>query len=197
MNLHHYDFEHLNAVSAGRGFTTFAYWLGVLTDSPAYLRCRADDACAAMSYQYDLEEQAWKFDDLLNFRDIFPFDFEPVAPVTLALHWSPFPAAIAALGAPVYVDRGKYGKVLTLFRPLRPPTFRATTDDERHFQFLLSHGYERAIRVNGLIMLTGSPGWTYSSPDLIANNPRLQQLLGEFGFVFRARKPTPANTMQK
>ena len=145
-----------------------------------------------MSCQYDVEEQATELDSLRGYREVIPSIFHPIAPVTLALRWSPFPAACAALGQPIHTDRGDFAQVLAVFRPSDAPTFPATTADERHFQFLLSHSCERAIRTKRWVLLAGSPGWSYTSEDYIADDPELQQLMADFGFVFYARKPANA-----
>lgn len=196
MNPAEFDFETLKAASAGGSgatwLTTFAYWLGVLSDPTNKFARDADEACAAMSYQYDVEEQATELDSLRGYREIIPSIFQPVAPVTLALRWSPFPAAFAALGQPVYADRADFANTLAVFRPVEAPAFPATTPDEHHFHFLLTHTCERAIRAKRWVLLAGSPGWSYTSDNFIADNPDLQQLMADFGFVFYARKPANA-----
>ena len=195
MNPEEYDFDALKAGSFGADatwLTTFAYWLGVLSD-PSSKFCRdAGDACSAMSLQYDVEEQASTLENLRGRREIIPAIFHPVAPVTLALRWSPFPAAFAALGEPVQLHQGKVSTTLAVFRPVESPMFSATTADERHFQFLLSHVCERAIRTKRWVLLIGCPGWSYDSEDFIANDSELQKLMSNFGFVFYARKPANA-----
>ena len=195
MNLTGYDFETLKAASAGGGswVSTFAYWLGVLSDPSTKFAREADEACSAMSYQYDVEEQAQELDSLRGYREVVPTVFHPIAPVTLALRWSPFPAAFAALGQPVHLNRGDFADSLAVFRPVECPTFPAATADERHFQFLLRHVCDRAIRAKRWVLLAGSPGWSYTSEDFIAGDPDLQQLMADFGFVFYARKPANAS----
>src|SRR5688572_23809257 len=118
------DFLALNAQSAAPAYTsTFAYWLGVLSNPSAHVALDADEACAVMSYQYGSEEQAIDEDGLRGYPDIIPAVLHPVAPVTLALRWSPFPSAIDALGAPVHLHRADYGKALAVFRPGESPSF--------------------------------------------------------------------------
>ena len=191
MNPAEFDFETLKAASAGGGswVSTFAYWLGVLFDPSAKFAREAKYACEAMSCQFDIEEQATELDSLRAYPKIIPSIFHPVAPVTLALRWSPFPAALTALGPPIYTNRGDFATALAVFRPVEAPTFPATTPDELHFQFLLRHACERAIRCKRWVLLAGSPGWSYNSEDFITGNPDLQQLMADFGFVFFARKP--------
>jgi hypothetical protein len=194
LNPNDYDFASLKAASAGGGswVATFAYWIGVLSDTSHQFARDAVAAGKAMSLQYDAEEQAIELDNLRSDPEIIPSVFNPVAPITLALKWSPFPAAFAALGEPLHVDRGKAAKILAIFRPVAAPTFPASTADERHFQFLLRHTCERALATKYWVFLAGSPGWSYESKDYIADDPDLQELMSDFGFVYQARKPANA-----
>ena len=54
---------------------------------------------------------------LIGDAESIPSVLIPIAPVTLALQWSPFPVAIEALGPPLHLDT-KAGKVLATFNPL-------------------------------------------------------------------------------
>ena len=186
-----YNFETLQALSVGRAVnTTFAYWLGVLSDPTAEIAQNADDALSAMSFQFDIEEQAHDLSGLCGFRDgVIPTIFHPIAPVTLALRWSPFPAAFSALGEPVALNRGRFAKTLAVFKPVESPLFPAKSADERHFLFLLRRTCERAFRSKRWVLLAGSPGWSYTDKDFITEKPDLQKLMAAFGFVFYARKP--------
>jgi hypothetical protein len=196
INLTEYDFERLRQVSAGGGgwITTLAYWIGILSEFSPEFTCDAYDASLAMGYQYDVEEQANDADALVAFRDIALPNFLPIAPVTLALRWSPFPAAMMALGPPAFAHCGKYGSILAVFHPIENATFPATVSDERHFRFLLSHACHRGLDSDGCVLLAGSPGWSYESEDWIAAQPDLQHLMAEFGFVSLSRKPTDTLT---
>jgi hypothetical protein len=197
MNSSLYDFEALKTASFGTGatwLTTFAYWLGVLSDPESNTARNGDHVGSIMSCQYDVEEQAFKLDDLRGNDKFIPSIFQPVAPVTLALRWSPFPTAFAALGEPIHVHQGKVAKTVALFRPVERPSFAAAKcDDERHFQFLLDHASERAMRTKRWVMLAGAPGWSYESEDFIADNPDIQKLMADFGFVYFARKPSTSS----
>jgi hypothetical protein len=192
-----YDFEALKAASFGADatwLTTFAYWLGVLSDPESKIARNGDDVGSIMSCQYDVEEQAFKLDDLRGNYEFIPFIFQPVAPVTLALHWSPFPAGFAALGEPIHLHQGKVAKTVAIFRPVERPSFAsAKCEDERHFQFLLGHASERAMRTKRWVMLAGAPGWSYDSEDFIATDPDVQKLMADFGFVYFARKPSASS----
>ena len=187
------DFATLNAQSAAPAYTsTFAYWLGVLSDPSAQVALDADEACAVMSYQFGSEEQAVDEAGLRGYPNIIPAILHPVAPVTLALRWSPFPTAIAALGVPVHLHRAEYGKVLAVFRPVESPSLSAETTDQLHFLSLLQHCSARASRSKRWVFLTGSPGWSYTSEDFIDKSRKLRQLMADFGFVAYARKPRTA-----
>jgi hypothetical protein len=86
------DFQTLASASAGGGSwcSTFAYWLGVLSDPQTNFARHADEACGTMSVQYDVEEQAIDEHGLRSYSDIIPALFHPIAPVTLALRWCRF-----------------------------------------------------------------------------------------------------------
>lgn len=188
-----YDFDALKSASFGAGatwLTAFAYWLGVLSDPASGIARDGKEVGSVMSCQFDLEEQACELDDLRSNPDFIPSIFQPLAPVTLALRWSPFPTALASLGEPIHIHSGKFAKTVAIFRPVERLAFsHASNGDERHFQFLLGHANERAIRTKRWVMIAGSPGWSYDSEDLIAGDRELHQLMAEFGFVYFARKP--------
>jgi hypothetical protein len=188
MNLADYNFENLQT-GCWRNASTFAYWIGVLKGFSPDFTSDAKFACGVRAYQYDVEEQADDVEDLIKFRDLGLGDLTPIAPVTLALRWSPFPAAAIALGPPVFFHYGEHSSTIAIFRPVLAPTFPATTSDERHFQFLLRHACERALHSQGWVLLTGSPGWLYDHTDWIADSPDRHPMMADFGFVYCARKP--------
>jgi hypothetical protein len=56
-----YDFDALKAASFGAGatwLTTFAYWLGVLSDPASKIARDGKEVGSVMSSQFELEEQA-------------------------------------------------------------------------------------------------------------------------------------------
>lgn len=187
MNQNQLDFPTLNARTAC--FDTFAYWLGILSDPSAPIALDAEEACSAMSYQFDCEEQAVEEKDLCGYPEIIPGILQPVAPVTLALRWSPFPSAIAALGAPVNLHQAGPGQVVAVFHPVENPAFAAETADQRHFLHLLQQACHRAKQAQRQVFLAGSPGWSYGAEDFIAGDRKLARLMKKFGFVAFARKP--------
>jgi hypothetical protein len=184
------DFNSLNQAFNGETWcNTFAYWLLVLNDPQSEYAQDAEEACAAVSFQHDVEAQAQGIETLIGDAELIPSVFIPIAPVTLAFRWSPFTAAIEALGPPLHVDT-KSGATLAVFNPLPHPNANGSTADERHFDFLLRAVCERAIKSNSFVLLVGSPGWAYDSEDFIKEQPALQSLMREFGFVCTLRKPT-------
>jgi hypothetical protein len=147
----------------------------------------ADEAQNIMAYQYDTEEQG-NLECEGPEGSLVTETFAPVAPVTLALRWSPFPAAITALGRPLHID-AKRGDTLAVFAPQALPKVLGSTPDERHFNFLLYHTCTRAFNENALVMLVGSPGWDYDSEDSLKNEPEIWKQMKEAGFVYTLRKP--------
>ena len=180
---------HANYMRGASWCTTFAYWLGVLFDRESGFAKSAEAAQNAMSYQHDVEEQAYELDHLRGDEELIPSIFMPVAPVTLALEWSPFPAIGSALGEPVFSDSGNYSKVSAAFHPAVDPSFAASSDDERHFLRLLRGASVRAAEQDALVFMVGSPGWSYKSRDHIASDDQLRELMSEFGFVATVRHP--------
>ena len=187
--MHSLDFDSLNEAHGSEDWcNTFAYWLLVLKDQHNVHAQEAEEACAAMSFQFDVEDQAQDIEMLIGDAELIPSVLIPIAPVTLALQWSPFPVAIEALGPPLHLDT-KAGKVLATFNPLAQQEVAGFNPDERHFAFLLQHVCSRAIQSNSLVQLVGSPGWDYDSEDFIEEQPDLQNLMRDFGFVYTHRKP--------
>ena len=186
------DFDSLNEAHGSESWcNTFAYWLLVLKDQHNVYAQEAEEACAAMSFQFDAEDQAQDVEMLIGDAELIPSVFIPIVPVTLALQWSLFPVATKALGPPLHLDT-KAGKVLATFNPLVQPKVAGFSADERHFAFLLQHVCSRAIQSSSLIQLVGSPGWDYDSGDFIEEQPDLQNLMRDFGFVYTHRKPAKA-----
>jgi hypothetical protein len=143
-----------------------------------------------MAYRYDVEEQG-NLEGQGPEGNLVPEVFVPIAPVTLALNWSPFPAAIAALGHPLHFD-AKGGDTLAVFTPQILPEILGSTPDERHFSFLLHHSCARAFNENALVLLIGSPGWAYDSEDFLEKEPEIRKQMEEAGFVYTLRKPKEA-----
>ncbi len=178
------DFESLREEFAAPSHcTTLAYWIGVLTDIRSKIATNAEEACAAMSHQYNVEEQ----DNLCGYPEYVPDIFRPIAPVTLALKWSPFPLALDIMGEPLTFDSGGYGARLFAFQPTSKKNVSPFgSADTRHFIFLLESAIRRA-RLDDYVLLCGSPGWSYLNADCIYRSTR--RLMRDFGFVYQERKP--------
>lgn len=183
------DFATLNKDAGNETWNnTFAYWLLLLYDSQSPFARQAKEACTAMSFQHDIEDQATDEENLVGDSDLIPAVLIPIAPVTLTLEWSPFPAAISALGNPLHLDTNG-GETLTVFTPTADFEAPNATLDERHFGFLLQHACNRAVNTNSLILLVVSPGWSYVSEDFLEREPGIQGFMRNFGFVYTLRKP--------
>lgn len=181
--LRNLDFDSLRQESAApSSCTTFAYWVGILTDIDSRIATDADEACAAMSHQYDVEEQG----NLCGFPEYVPAVFRPIAPVTLAKEWSPLPLALQLLGEPVRISSAEYGKRSLIFRPSLPLASAESGADIAHFLFLLKHVVKSSTDGDH-IMVCGCPGWSYRNLDPMFRGVKKQ--MREFGFVFQDRKP--------
>ncbi|GAA4495715.1 hypothetical protein GCM10023172_07870 [Hymenobacter ginsengisoli] len=183
------DFSSLNRdANAETWCDTFAYWLLILHDPSSIYARNADEAQSIMSYQYDVEDQG-NLEGEGPDGKLFPNVFMPIAPVTLALRWSPFPAAMQNLGQPLHLDKHQ-GDALAVFAPQLVDEATASTPDEKHFNFLLRHACARAAAEKALVLLVGSPGWSYDSEDYLESEPEIRQLMHETGFIYTLRKPT-------
>ncbi|MBW3127573.1 MULTISPECIES: hypothetical protein [Hymenobacter] len=187
-----FDFVELNREAGNEDWNdTFAYWLLILHDPDHPYARNAEMACSAMSFQYDVEEQST---DVFSDEELIPSVFLPIAPVTLAFRWAPFPAASTALGQPLYSDSNK-GKTLAIFKPTTENHLTGFTTDNKHFDFLLPHVCSKAIETQSLVLLVGEPGWDYTS-DYLEDEPQIQERMRELGFVYTLRKPqdSPSTT---
>jgi hypothetical protein len=177
------QFKRLRAeFPAPKSCTTFAYCLGLFSNLKSRIAIDANEACAAMSHQYDVEEQG----NLAGYPEYVPSIFRPLAPVTLAKEWTPFPMAITLLGSPVHASAADYGKRLFVFEPRSLALTGCEPGlDAAHFGFLLSEAIRHAK--GRYIMMCGSPGWSYSSLDYISAG--IRKRMEDAGFVFQRRKP--------
>lgn len=126
---------------------------------------------AALSFQYDIEEQAGRTGRL------FPEDvesresFQPIAPVQLTEAWSPLPNAIGLLGAPTWSARetGPGSSAAAVAWPsstleqLRGAVIAAdASKDPRRFRQLLSVAAMRGLERRNGLLIVACPGWSYS-----------------------------------
>lgn len=183
------DFASLNKDYGGESWCdTFAYWLLMLHYTQSTYAKNAPEACAIMSFQYDVEDQVHNSEMLIGNPELVPSVFTPIAPVTLAYKWSPFPTAIEVLGKPLHVDTHR-GKTLAVFEAKQYSTTISSTLDENHFDFLLKYACNHASTSNSSILLVGSPGWDYNSDGYLEEAPEIQALMRNFGFIYTLRKP--------
>lgn len=161
MGLTLYDFEALKV-------TSLAYWIGVARGRPVAVD--AGTLSSAMSYQYDIEEQAGRI------GYVFPPDanwrtyFRPIGPVQLTCRWSPIPTAIAVLGQPSWLSRHEsFATALacqwdssSLLAAKAAPRAVAGVPDSSRFLALLSVAAELAVPQGGDLLLVAKPGWSYT-----------------------------------
>ncbi len=178
-----YSFETLHPDREFINGKSVAYWLGTLRqDLPAKLR--APKALAsAMSFHFDIEGQAWDEEHLRSTPELLFEVFAPIAPVTLAEAWAPFPYACAALGAPLEaaIDETS-GWDRPAFAIFRKPDALACPYPrgihEKHFRRLLN--LVAGVEDKGdRILLVAKPGWSYRScPRMSAHVKTIMQFVG-------------------
>jgi hypothetical protein len=173
--------------------TTLAYWLGPYggkLDAEAIL-----GVGAAMSFQYDVEEQAEAYGGALPEEASWTKVFAPVAPVQLTRGWSPLPCAVALLGEPrveaveggddirrvaAVWDAGKVSDIKSTARP-------STNADEKRFLSLLTVSVTRAQQTRRGVIIAAKPGWSYEHVHGISQ--ATARLMSKAGFVVTTRKP--------
>jgi hypothetical protein len=154
-----------------RTTTTLAYWL-TLTRAWRIDEATRDQLKNAMSYQYDIEEQmectGWA--ELLSSDPRWQRRLRPIAPVQLALEWSPCPLAETLLGAPcsqsISTD-GLPGRRVAMvwhrrqLERIQRLSHASHAPDEQRFVELLGDAVLLA-RMHGCgILLVAQPGWDY------------------------------------
>jgi len=152
-----FAFEDLNTDRT----SSFAYW--VLVEKVPLPERLLDPKLLRqwMSFHYDIEAQS----AFNSHKEYLPKHFRIIAPVTLALRWTPFTMARELLGEPDHVDREErsYGGVVGIWKPQDlievPPA--QDTEDKRHFLFLLRLASFLATEGKGRITIIGAPGWSW------------------------------------
>jgi hypothetical protein len=173
--------------------TSLAYWLGPYRgalESNAVL-----GVGAAMSFQYDSEEQADAFGRALPIDETWTKVFAPVAPVQLTSRWSPLACAIEILGAPSIeaVTDGSYSRMAVVaWDPDRVSSVTSTarqsaSADEKRFVGLLTVSVTRARERRRGVLVAAQPGWSYETVHPISKTTA--RLMGKAGFVVTTRKP--------
>jgi hypothetical protein len=176
----------------GESTSTIAYWIG--TCEPATVRqLSVKELSSAMSYQYDLEDQAERYGTLLSKESDLMRSFTPIAPVQLTRKWSPLPTAWSALGRPDSAMAWKESDgrldVVALweknpqFTPVDPHAARNV--DEGRFLYLLQEAVSRSRANYRGILLVTKPGWAYSR--FHDFTPEAKRLMREAGFVVTDR----------
>ena len=147
-----------------------------------------------MSYHFDVEEQAYRPKMLNSPPELIPKYLTPIAPVILALHWSPFPKAVTVLGEPEHHGATEpcYGRdAFAVWSPryLGADDIPATTPDEMHFVFLLRLAASAARAEKCRILLVGKPGWCYDTAVKGYMNPDTAVMMHDAGYIFTERVP--------
>jgi hypothetical protein len=170
--------------------TSFAYWLCRLNKLPPPDVFSAENLKSAMGYHFEVEEQAHTLNMLNSPTDLIPKYLAPLAPVTLAQKWSPFPLAISMLGDPEFhgaSERSRSAFAVWSPRYLGKEKITTTIRDEEHFVFLFRLAASAALEAKCRILLVGSPGWSYESAVDNRMNPDTALLMLQAGYVFTER----------
>ena len=187
-------FEFRELTSGDGDVDTFAYWVLVLKKLLPRKCASVDYVKSLMSRHYDIEEQAYTPRMLRTDKKLFYSYLQPIAPVTLALKWSPFALARSALGTPIRREKGSGTRspALAIWKPKYLGAWepKDLAEDHRHFVFLLRIACSAAIAAKGRILLVGSPGWSYSNwREERMMNPGTVLLMHEAGYVYTDRMP--------
>jgi hypothetical protein len=176
---------------AGSEESCLAYWIGTC-DVRGLEGVGAIGITVAMSYQYDMEEQADRTGHVLARDADWRARFAPVAPVQLTRAWSPLPAAVEALGRPDWTSvepdgLGTHAAVCAWSSvdvrrlsatPLNEP-------DHERFRRLLAVTAMRAGNANRGVLIAAKPGWSYEKAHELSAVTR--KLMERAGFVVTDR----------
>lgn len=172
---------------------SFAYWLCRLHKQPKPSVISADGLQSAMSYHFDVEEQAYAPEMLNSSPDLIPEFLSPIAPVTVASQWSPFPMAVSFLGKPEQHGigdqrfSGRAAFAVWTPRYLGADDLPQMTADEAHFVFLLRLATSAAKSDQCRVLLVGSPGWSYDHAVENLMNPDTAILMHNAGYLYTER----------
>jgi hypothetical protein len=174
----------------GDEWSCLAYWVGPC-DVEALRGGDAIGITRAMSYQYDVEDQADRTGTVLAAAD-WREDFTPIAPVQLTQRWSPLPYAIDVLGPPDWVSIEPDGMgtraaacawtsagTSTLQTPL------PQVPDHERFRRLLIVALMRGRDINKGVLIAAKPGWSYDHAHSPSEAAHL--LMEHVGFVVQDR----------
>jgi hypothetical protein len=180
--------------------TTLAYWFGLLAPRPWPPEADAAGVHRALSYQYEIEEQAGRtgrlFPEDVDWRKVL----QPLAPVQLTRAWSPLPDAHRLLGQPdwsVFETASLWTAVGVAWLPPRLERLRgarvprtAPADQARFFQLLTIAAMRGLERRRGLF-IAACPGWDYDHGHSFDRATQGHMRRARFVFVDRHPQPAP------
>jgi hypothetical protein len=179
-----------DALAAGTERSSLAYWIGPC-DVAALRGLNAIGITRAMSYQYDVEEQADRTGVVVPEDTDWRTAFTPVAPVQLARAWSPLPLAVDLLGPPDWAsaerDMGARAAACA-WRPANAGELGARREhspDYDRFHRLLIVTLMRARDSNHGLLIAAKPGWSYGHAHTPSADTR--RLMEAVGFVVHDR----------
>jgi len=161
-------FEALRGTDTYQG--TLAYWLGLLGSKPWPPAADGPGLHNALSFQYDIEEQAGHTGRLFPEDVDWRKSFQPIAPIQLTKGWSPLPYAMEVVGPPDWsvCESGPASRAagvawlssrLERVKGTRLP--RTAPADQRRFLQLLTVGAMRGLERDKGLLITACPGWSY------------------------------------
>jgi len=173
--------------------TSLAYWLGPYAgklDAKEVL-----ELAAVMSLQYDYEEQADAYGAALPKDESWTGVFAPVAPVQLALRWSPLLCAVELLGEPRVeaVEEGPGARMVVAawdaasVSNIKTMGRHPETADEKRFVGLLTVSVTRAQQRRRGLLVVAKPGWSYEH--MCGISETTARLMRKAGFVVTTRRP--------
>jgi hypothetical protein len=173
--------------------TSVAYWFGFLKqDLPSDL-LEAKRLKSCMTLHFDREEQAWDENHIKSgLHDIFDY-FQPIAPVSLAELWSPFPMAIQLLGKPIHSGTSEDSwPAYAVFAVPEEPARRSSPSSvhAKHFARLTNLCITAAKeRHSSQILLVAMHGWSYRDARRMTTHVR--NIMGFAGYRFAERRIFP------
>lgn len=170
--------------------TTFAYWLCAVerdTSLPP-----SDVLASEMSVRYEIEDQVIDPNGFDEIQSIVPAPLLPIAPITLAHRWSPFPAAAKLLGDEVTAkweenEHRAFGYVIWRPQWLGDAPTRAASRNEAHLRFLLGIAACKAEIMERDLFLFGQIGWSYKGEEDAPTNPEVALAMLQSGYVYTER----------
>nr|WP_143547903.1 hypothetical protein [Rhodopirellula sp. SM50] len=170
---------------------TFAYWLcaidrGVLEIPPL------TELISAMRSQCDIEEQAVHVDRFDAIHKFSPGILRTLAPVSLAIRWSPFPTAVEMFGDPIHQKFQKDDHrafACAVWRPEKPdkPATAPINVHEQHFRALVPLLVDRVNQQRCDLFVAGMIGWEYDTERDCPISPETEKAMSDYGYVYTQR----------